>query len=80
MNTLDVKEIARLSLAFEAQSPQAILKWAVETFCPDLAASSVSDPKRASVTHDQSNQTGDAHLFSRYALPFLGYDDFSGTT
>ena len=51
MNTLDVKEIARLSLAFEAQSPQAILKWAVETFCPYLAASSSFQTQSVPLLH-----------------------------
>ncbi|HAX68187.1 MAG TPA: phosphoadenylyl-sulfate reductase [Anaerolineales bacterium] len=37
---LSVEEIRQLSEEFETKTPQEIIQWAVETFCPDLAMSS----------------------------------------
>ena len=51
MIKLSSKDIARLSLAFEAKSPQEILTWAVEAFCPNLAASSSFQTQSVPLLH-----------------------------
>jgi phosphoadenosine phosphosulfate reductase len=51
MTELTPKEIARLSLAFEAQTPQEILAWAVDTFYPDIAASSSFQTQSVPLLH-----------------------------
>lgn len=51
MSNLTPKEIARLSLSFEAKTPQEIITWAVETFCPDLAASSSFQTQSVPLLH-----------------------------
>lgn len=40
MITIKAEEIVRLSIEFEEASPQEIIRWAVETFAPEIAMSS----------------------------------------
>ena len=51
MTELTPKEITRLSLSFETKTPQEILQWAVETLCPDLAASSSFQTQSVPLLH-----------------------------
>lgn len=51
MANLTSKEIAKLSLSFETQTPQEILTWAIDTFCPDLAASSSFQTQSVPLLH-----------------------------
>ena len=51
MTELTPKEIARLSLSFESKTPQEILTWAADTFCPDIAASSSFQTQSVPLLH-----------------------------
>jgi len=63
MTDLTSKEITRLSLSFESKTPQEILKWAVDTLCPDLAASSSFQTQSVPLLHMISQIRPEMRIF-----------------
>lgn len=63
MTQLTPKEITRLSLSFETKTPQEILAWAVETFCPDIAASSSFQTQSVPLLHMISQIRAEMRVF-----------------
>ncbi|HBY08143.1 MAG TPA: phosphoadenylyl-sulfate reductase [Chloroflexi bacterium] len=60
---LSSAEIARLSLSFEAQTPQEIIAWAVDTFCPEIAASSSFQTQSVPLLHMISQIRPEMRIF-----------------
>lgn len=60
---LEAKEIERLSQGFETASPQAILKWAMNNFCPDIAMSSSFQTQSLPLLHMAIQIRPDIRIF-----------------
>ncbi len=61
--SLDTEEISRLSEAFEQAGPQEIIRWAVETFAPDIAMSSSFQTQSLPLLHMVTRLYPDIRVF-----------------